>query len=258
MKLGDLKTNQKLQSRLMFGLAGLLLLAVVTKVAASRISVAQLPSKIERATEQNNLDDETVKKHLSGGKEAAEKLKKKNAFVPPPAKPKQPVCTGIFGDMAIFGNKGYKVGEEVSGAKIVSIGGNVVVVDWEDKKVELRPFAIANAQGGGSSSGRPSRRPSSRSGESKRPEQPRPTMGNRPPEGRFNISDEQRQRMMEMRQRYENSSPEERERMREEFMRRRGGGPGGGPPGGGDRGGDRGGRGGDRGGDGGGRGGRGR
>jgi len=70
-----------------------------------------------------------------------------------------------------------------------------------------------------------------------------------PPRGRvgFEMDDATRQRMMEMRQKYENASPEEREQMRSEFRKRmgfegRGGGGGGGDRG--DRGGGRGGFGG--------------
>ena len=147
-----------------------------------------------------------------------------------------PSCTGIFGDMAIINGKGYKEGEKIGEAKVVKIDGNVVTIEWEGSEKKLYPFASA-AQGSGPVA------PPSRSSRNSRPERsersvspddaPR-QMG--PPRGRFGfeMDDATRQRMMEMRQRYENASPEEREKMRAEFRQRMGFG-------------DRGGRGGDRG-----------
>ena len=61
-------------------------------------------------------------------------------FAPPAPKPKPPVCTGVLGDTAIINGKAYKIGQDVGGAKIVSIRPMEVMILWQGKEVNLPTF----------------------------------------------------------------------------------------------------------------------
>jgi uncharacterized membrane protein YgcG len=170
-------------------------------------------------------------------------LQEKNLFAPKPPKPTAPQATQILGDAAFFGDKWVKVGEEINGAKVVAIDSTSVTLLWEEKEVKQYPFETKPEGGGpgGPQGARPGR-PGSNGGQ--RPAmRPSPEgfgdFGGRPP---WAMSPEERS---QMRQRFEQMSPEEREAFRNEMRRRfeeggfggrgrRGGGGGGGPSGGGD------------------------
>ncbi|NLH15605.1 MAG: hypothetical protein GX455_03395 [Phycisphaerae bacterium] len=225
--------------------AGVLVAGTVVNGARYAIRYGSIPTVTETTVTKSTLDEEATKKLLSAGQERIAGLQKKSPFAPPAAKPNPPVCVGIFGPMAIIGDKGYLVGESVNGAKILRINPSDVVIEWEGKEMTLVPFSIENGpQGGGRGEGGP------RGDQPQQANQPQPgqaptvrveggenrVMGG-PPEGRFQFqpSAEMRQRMEQMRERFENASPEERERMRQEFRQNREGmgfgGPGMGGPG---------------------------
>ncbi len=218
MTLDEIKTTGgKYLPWMFFALTMVLATATMAKVAQYHIRLADTPKRIETAAKQNIQDDETVKKLLAKGNELAEALKKKNMFAPPAPKPKQPSCSGIFGDMAIFGDKCYKVGENAGGAKILEVGANFVKIEWEGKPVDLWPFSPGSKTVESPDSKRTEAR------DERKDKREGPVMA-RPPEGRmrFGPSSEQRDRRMQRRQRYENASPEERARMHEESGQRRG------------------------------------
>lgn len=226
-------------ARILWITAGILLAGTVVNGARYAIRYGSIPTITETTVEKSKLDDKQTQTLLSAGKERIAGLQKKHPFAPPANKPNPPVCVGIFGPMAIIGDKGYLVNESVNGAKILRINPSDVVIEWEGKEMTLIPFAIENAsQGGGQGGPRGEQQPQPQG-------QPQPAQAtavrvdgggeNRvmggPPEGRFQFqpSAEMRKRMEEMRDRFENASPEERERMRQEFRQSRGemGGPGG-------------------------------
>lgn len=226
-------------ARILWIAAGVFVAGTVVNGARYAIRYGSIPTVTETTVAKSTLDEEATKKLLSAGQERIAALQKKSPFAPPPAKPNPPVCVGIFGPMAIIGDKGYLVGESVNGAKILRINPSDVVIEWEGKEMTLIPFSIENAtQGGGRGDGGP------RGDQPQAQNQPQPgqaptvrveggegrVMGG-PPEGRFQFqpSAEMRQRMEQMRERFENASPEERERMRQEFRQNREGMGFGGP-----------------------------
>jgi hypothetical protein len=229
-------------ARILWIAAGVLLAGTVVNGARYAIRYGSIPTVTETTVEKSTLDDAATKKLLSAGQERIGGLQKKHPFAPPANKPNPPVCVGIFGPMAIIGDRGYLVNESVNGAKILRINSTEVVIDWEGKEMSLVPFAVENAtQGGGQGGPRGDQQPQPQT-------QPQPGQatavrveggGDRPAGGpptdrfQFQPSAEMRKRMEEMRDRFENASPEERERMRQEFRQNRGemGGMGGGPGG---------------------------
>lgn len=180
--------------------------------------------KIEQEARDRTADD--------GGRIAA--LTRKSLFAPPVPPPEPPRCLAILGDTALINGEWYKVGQEVAGAKILAIDATSVTFLFQEKEVRQYPFETG---GGGSPGGRPSRgsrsRPEARTSDSgaaasRRPDGPPMPGGFDGPggfgrpggRGFFNISPEERE---QMRQRFEQMSPEERsafrEQMRERFRR---------------------------------------
>lgn len=236
MTVRELVEKKPYVNMVLVGLAAVFGLVALADAVGYGVRAARLGGVLETAEKKTSPDEEKVKEQLSQYRSVADELKKRNVFCAPPGKPKQPVCTGIFADMAILDGKPYTIGDEVSGAKILGMGGNYVLVEWEGEEVKLEPFATNNVQEGSSrSSGSRGSRGDDRRGSDRdrsRFEGGRGPGGGGPPEGRFRFqpSQEQMDRMREMRDRFMNASPEERERMREEFRRRMSEGGGGGPP----------------------------
>ncbi len=218
--------------RLLWIAAAVLVLATGGKAMHYAATTWSLPTKIEETVKKNQLDDETVKKLLSQGKEKVQGLRKKSLFAPAAAKPNPPVCVGIFGPMAIIGDRGYLVGESVNGAKILRINPADVVIEWEGKEMTLIPFSVENASQQQGSRDQNRNQPPQGPGQPQPVSAPtvrveggegRPSFGGPPTERmRFEPTPEMRQRMEEMRGRFENATPEERERMRQEFRQNRG------------------------------------
>lgn len=233
MNMDYVKNGMWYGSRVLFFASFVLAVLTATKVSGYMASSGRIKMAVKTAKAQNGNDEETVKTLLDEGRKAAEGLKKKNMFSPPPPKPNPPVCFGIIGSSAIINGKEYKVGDNVGGAEIISVGTKEVVIKWDDKEMKLIPFAANNASP-------PSRKPSSSDKSEKKPESDskseKPSEikvevivggpgGPGGPGGRFmGMSSEERQRMMD---RYRNMSDRERERFRDERRRQFGGDRGG-------------------------------
>ncbi len=242
MNMDRIKNNMHYVVGALFVVSAVLVGLTVDRVSAYVISSNQIIQAVSDAKTENGHDEETIKKFLAEGREAADKLKKKNMFVPPPPKPNPPVCFGIIGGSAIINGKQYKAGDKVAGAEIISVGAKEVTIKWEDKEMKLVPFARDNKTPQGSRSA-----PKAKSDQGKKKGQPSqktpttvvsqgPGQGVRAGGGFFNMSSEERQRLM---QQYRSMSPEQqrsfRDGQRQRFMSegggRRGGFRGGGPRG---------------------------
>ncbi len=140
MNLDFIKNKKAGISKGLLVISLLLVVAMAVKVLAFGTMSIRMPGRIRSAVEHGKCDDEATKERLAKFTETAGKLKAKNMFAPAP-KPKPPGCTGILGDTVIINGKGYKVGEEVGGAKIVAIGPKEVTILWEGKEMKIQPFA---------------------------------------------------------------------------------------------------------------------
>ena len=239
MNFEFIKKRPQYLSKFLWLLTLFLACAMVTRVFAFGVTSLRSSSKLKAGLAAQKQDDETVKSCLAKNSEAAGKLKEKNMFVAPSKqKPKPPVCLGLFGSSAIFKDKGdklYKVGDKIkckagensTEAEIVAIGPNEVTIMWEEKEMKLKPFDVSNE--------------TKSKDKGKKPEKPTPTpvgggaqvvqqdQGQSMPRsvprggGGFGFSGEE---MRQMRDRYMNMSPEERDRFRSEnrdrFMNRSG------------------------------------
>ncbi|MBN1506739.1 MAG: hypothetical protein JW955_07830 [Sedimentisphaerales bacterium] len=140
-------------------------------------------------------------------------LKKSNLFAPPRAK-QNPVSevVGILGDRALINGQWYKVGDHVADATILAIEPTKVRVVWNGQEKEFAPMnstGSTGAQGPG-----PGRRPSPPASKGA----PMVVTGSSPgpmngPGQGIRATEE----MARMREQWQNMSPEERQRYREEM-----------------------------------------
>jgi len=261
--LKDLREKKELVSVVLLGLSAFLAVLILVKVTSFFTAPAKAELLVKKAVAQNNTDANDMDKYFAKYKALADELKKNNLFAPPPPK-QHPVkeVLGILGDVVIIRDKFYKVGDKVGDAKIVAIEAMQVTIEWDGKEKTFAPIdAKGSSQPGGprgsratASSGRPGGGSAQMVavGSERRP-MGRPEGGRGPGRGgmegfmggmreRFqNMSEADRDRlraeMQERRERYMNMSEAEREKFRAEMRERFGGGrPGGGRPPGGERG----------------------
>ena len=140
MKFVPAKNSEQLLPGCLRVLAMLLILGTFLKVAAFGVGSVFLGGRVEKAVTGFGQNDENVEKSVAKRNQVVKDLKQKNMFAPPAPKPKPPVCTGVLGDTAIINGKAYKAGQEVDGAKIVSIAPTEVMILWKGKEVKLPAF----------------------------------------------------------------------------------------------------------------------
>jgi len=250
MKLDYLKEKKELVSVVLLGVSVFLAVLILIKAASFFTASANAENLLKKALAQSKLDDEDQKKYFTESKAMADELKRDNLFVPPPPK-QHPVreVPAILGDEVLINGKWYKAGDMVGDAKIVAIEPTQVKILWDGNEKIFAPISTGGASGPGGPR-RPG--PPARGGAAGRAEmvvvgsEARPGRGDM---GAFgpggggggmrerwqNMSDAERERlraeMRERRERFMNMSPEERERFRAEMRERFGGGPGRGPGG---------------------------
>lgn len=239
-----IKNKKEFISVGLLGASAVMLVLMVIKVTGFLAAPVRAENSLNKAAAISKLDDEEVKKHIDASKAIADELKKKNLFAPPPPK-QHPVkqVLGILGDEVLINGKWYKVGDNVGDAKIVAIEPTLVRIEWDGNEKTFLPIDTkTSAPSGPRRPGGPDRPQVAKEGEQGQPETVQVQLEVRGGEGmgRFGGGD-MFERMRAMRERFENMSPEERERLRAE-MRERFGGRG--PRGEGGPGGRRGGRGG--------------
>ena len=235
-----LKDKKEIISVGLLSVSAFMAVLIAFKLIGFLAAPARAENTVKRAVALSKLDDEEVKKHITKSETIADELKKNNLFAPPPPK-RHPVnkdqVLGILGNEALINGRWYKAGDRIGDANIVSIEPTQVIIEWNGSETTFVPFDAK-----GSSPSGPQRR-----GGPSRPEEARPS-GQGSPEtvqvqvevrggegmGRFGGGDRAAmfERMREMRERFENMSPEERERARAEMRERFGGRGGGGGPGG--------------------------
>lgn len=112
------------------------------RVARSRVEPAWAQNVSARAAIGGSSDPNAVGPRFDELKKVAETLKDKNLFVKAPKKT-HPIkeVAGILGDEVLVGEKWYKVGDEVSGAKIVAIEPTEVTIEWDGKEKAFAPLA---------------------------------------------------------------------------------------------------------------------
>jgi len=208
-----------------YAAAALLVAATVARVSGHGASKDQAAAAIEQCKVREKETAQKAKEVLAEQKSAGDRLKQKNAFVPPPERPGPPACQGIIGQSALFGDTLYKAGEKVGEAEIISVGTTEVVIKWQGAEMKLDPFgtdgpawggprrgADANARTGGPApAGGPGQRGAATQGGGAGG-QGKPAVAARPAEP-MKMSSQERQ---EVTNRFRNMSPEEQAKIREQ------------------------------------------
>jgi len=214
MKLDNLKEKQGLVSTSLLCASGILGVLILVKLGSFFATSAKMERLVEEAVAQNKQDPNDTKNYIARFKEVADELKKNNMFAPPPPKPGWPVSQvqGILGDTAFINDGWRKVGDEISGAKILEIGCTYVKIVWEGNEKIFYPFDIGSPP---EAKARPKKsRKVKREPESERRER-RPS-----PRGRSKFRDMSREERRRLREKMRDMSPEERReyvrKMREE------------------------------------------
>ena len=147
---------------------GLLALTVllIGFTAAQVISMTRGTSQgplLTRETLDQITNGNNSRQYLDAYQTAAEKLSRKNMFVPPPAGPAEPGdCTAIFGDEARIGDRWYKAGDKFGDAEVIAVGPTQVTLLFEDKRIIRTPVLKIEDNSRRSSSSRFSSREQSR------------------------------------------------------------------------------------------------
>jgi hypothetical protein len=141
MKLNYLKEKKEVVSFVLLGVSALLAVLILIKVGSFFAASVRAERLVKMAVAQNNTDAKDMEKYFAESKTIANKLKRENLFAPPPPK-QNPVkeVWGIFGDEVLIEDKWYKVGDKVGDAKIVAIGPTSVKIEWDGKEKAFAPI----------------------------------------------------------------------------------------------------------------------
>jgi len=219
MKLEFRRDRAEPLTKILFAVAVLLGALTFLKIG-SFVSSSKAMMVMAAQVDPNRAGAADVRKLLAETKASANEIKKKNLFVPASAK-QYPIneVIGILGHEALVGDKWYKVGDSVGEAKIVAIEPTKIKAVWNGQEKEFSPISAGAGPGGrGDRPGAPGATPGA--GPAGRAGGAGSRRGSGPPAAGVS-AEEQNQ----MRERWMNASPEEKQRLREE-MRQKGGGRG--------------------------------
>ena len=223
MKLDYLNNNhtkdkKEIVSVGLLGVSAVMVVLIVIKVTGFLAAPARAEKSVRRAVALNKPDANDMEKCLAKSKAIANELKKNNLFAPPPPK-QHPVkqVSGILGDEALINGKWYKAGDKVGDANIVAIEPAQVKIAWNGtEKVFLPIEAASSSRPGPSKPGGPV----AKAEEKGRPDMVQVQQEVRGGEGMGRFSGGDMERFRGMRERFENMSPEEREKFRAEMRER--------------------------------------
>ena len=192
----------------------LLVIWVLWQFGTAMTRSAFLPRRVQKALEY--YKESTEKNKQMQASKTERKQEPKSMFAPS-KKVQMPKCSAVLGDEALINDKWYKVGSTAGGAKIVAINPESVKILWEEKEQILVPFNIKVESDSQTRNGQ------SPSAKKEASVSPRPggrgmrnsENGNLRESGAIS-SDEARQ----MRERYQNASPEDQEKMRQQMQER--------------------------------------
>ncbi len=220
--MDDLKNNLRKDPLAFVLVAGA---ALLLALGLGQLGLLAIPAPRPQIEVHKPTPPAEVQARVAADKSAAGNLKKKNLFIPP-EKPRNPVTEvgGILGSEALINGKWYKagakVGEGPNVAVIVAVEPTKVRVKWNGKETEFLPIhASGQSSGARASEGGPR----GAAGEGRRggpPTVTRPEGTSTPPSGmrRGGLPAEEMNAYMEKMRNA--SSPEERQRIRDEMRQK--------------------------------------
>jgi hypothetical protein len=226
LKNNHSKNNKDIVSVGLLGISAFMGVLILIKVTGFFAAPARAEDSVKRAVALSKPDPNDMEKYFAKSKAIADELKKNNLFAPPPPK-KHPVnnVLGILGSEALINGKWYKAGDNIGDAKIVAIEPTQVRIEWDGNEKTFLPIDAKGASPSGSRKpGGPGKPQAAKAGEQGSPEMVQIQQEGAVGMGRFGGDrGDMMERMRAMRERFENMSPEERERARAEMRERFGG-----------------------------------
>jgi hypothetical protein len=148
LKRLNIRQYEHLTSKALAGivivLGGLLLVKATTVIVYATTSRTKVVSAFETAKKSSNAM-ELYKKRSA---DEVKKVTEKNPFAPEAQKPQPPTLAGVMGDEVLINGQWYKVGQEVSGAKILKIDPIFVMIDFGGKQQALTPQTSVDPNAG--------------------------------------------------------------------------------------------------------------
>ncbi len=227
LKNNHSKNNKDIVSVGLLGVSAFMGVLILIKVTGFFAAPARAEDSLKRAVALSKPDPNDMEKYFAKSKAIADQLKKNNLFAPPLQK-QHPVSNvlGILGDEVLIKDKWYKAGDKVGDAKIVAIEPTQVRIEWDGNEKTFIPFDAKGAAPSGSRRpGGPGRPQVAKAGEKGSPDMVQVQQeGRGEGMGRFGGDrGDMMERMRAMRERFENMSPQERERAVAEMRGRFGG-----------------------------------
>lgn len=183
---------------------------ILWQFGTAMIRSAFLPRRVQKTLEHYKESPKKNKQMQSSKTEHAQEPKSMFA----PQKVEMPKCLAVLGDEALINGQWYKVGSTVEGAKIVAINPESVKILWEKREHTLVPFDVKVQYADQKGASEPPK-PTAPPGGGDAPGMGRDRNGG--PRGPGMISPDERRQMYE---RYQNASPEEQEKMRQQMSER--------------------------------------
>jgi cytoskeletal protein RodZ len=214
MKIEALKNKTESLTKILLTVAVVLGVLTFLRIG-SFVSSSEAMTMTQEADPAETAASE-VKKVLAQTRARADEIKKNNLFAPPPVR-QHPVSAinGILGREVLIGEKWYKVGDSVGEAKIVAIEPTKVRIAWNGQEKEFSPIGVP-----GASSGSPSgpAAPSAKPG----PGTSASTVITGSRRGPGQLAGLPAQEKDRRRQQWMNTSPEQQQRLRDEFRQKSG------------------------------------
>lgn len=142
MKSDFIKTRIVYVARVLLILTAVLAGIMVAKVNAFVSDADSIPKRIQKAMSPGSDDAESLKKLKALYTEAANILKKKSIFSPPPPEKTNPVSIidAVLGNEALINGNFYKAGDKIGDAEILSVSPKSVIISWNGKESNIHPF----------------------------------------------------------------------------------------------------------------------
>jgi uncharacterized membrane protein YgcG len=148
LKKFSIRKYEHLMSKTLMGimivLGGLLLMKATTVIVYAKTSKTKVVSAFETAKKNSNA----MELYRKRSADEVNKVMEKNPFAPEAQKPQPPLLAGVMGDEVLVNGQWYKVGQEVSGAKILKIDPTFVMIDFGGKQQVLTPQTSVDPNAG--------------------------------------------------------------------------------------------------------------
>lgn len=142
MKLDFLKEKKELASIALLGFSALMAVFILYQIIDYFSDAARAENVVKTAIKQTATEAKNTEQYSAKDREIAVNLTRNNLFAPPTTL-ENPVkeVRAIFGNQVLINNRWYGEGDTISGdAKIVAIEPTQVTIEWNGRQTSFRPL----------------------------------------------------------------------------------------------------------------------